>query len=305
MKAAYAEAPGGPEQVKVGELPDPDPGDDQVLIRNHAASVGPWDWKILAGRWGALTFPYIPGFEAAGVVEKAPRGSGFKPGDEVWGRVRQAYAEYIVTDGSSIVPKPEGVSFGQAASLVVAATTSYEGLVARLNLQSGETVLVTAAAGGVGSAGVQIAKACGATVIGVASPGNFDFVRELGAKEVFDYHEPDWPDKVLKVVPGGVDVLFDAAGKETGQQALKGLRDGGRGAFIAFPNPDWQAEGRGITGESFSAASSKEHLEAINQLLAEGKLKAEVTKTLPLDSAREALEESQKGHTRGKVVLEM
>jgi NADPH2:quinone reductase len=303
MRAAYTEAPGGPEQVKVGELPDPDPGTDKLLIRNHAAGLGPWDWKMLAGQWMPLTFPHILGFELAGVVEKAPEGSEFKPGDEVWGRAMGAYAELIVSDGRSIVPKPAGVSFEEAASLVVAGTTAYEGLIDRLNLQAGETVLVTAASGGVGSIAVQVAKAFDARVIGACSAGNFDYVRGLGADEVFDYGEAGWTDKVREGARGGVDVLFDAAGGETGQEALKALKDGGRGAFIAFPNPAWAGEDRGITGEVFSAASSREHLDAINKLIEDGKLKAQVTQTMPLDKAGQALGENQKGHTRGKIVL--
>lgn len=304
MKAAYTEEAGGPEHVKVGELPDPDPGDDKVLVRNHAAGLGPWDWKMLRGQWRKLTFPHIPGFELAGVVDKAPAGSGFSPGDEVWGRSFGAFAQYVAADPTGIVAKPPGISFAEAAALVVAGTTSYEGLVERAKLAPGETVLVTAAAGGVGSAAVQVARAGGARVFGVASARNFDFVRELGAEQVFDYAEDGWTARVLEAVPGGVDVLFDAVGSGTGQQALTALRDGGRGVFIAFPNPAFEAENRGIEGHSFSAASSREHLEALNQLISAGHLKAHLASTPPLDDARQALEENMAGHTRGKVVLD-
>ena len=303
MKAAYFEEAGGPDKIKVGELPDPDPGSDQVLVRNHAAGVGPWDWKIAEGRFYPLTSPHIPGFEAAGVVEKAPDGSGFSAGDEVWGRVVGAFAELVVSDGESLVPKPANVSFAEAAALVVAGTTAYEGLVDRLKLQAGETVLVVNAAGGVGSGAVQVATAFGARVIGVAGPDNLDYVRSLGADDVTDYHDAAWPDRVRELVPGGVDVVFDAIGSETGTQALKAVRDNGRGAFVAFPNPDWEAVGRGITGVSFSASAPKALMEALTRLIADGKLKAPVIKTMPLDQAGQALEENKKGHTRGKIVL--
>ena len=113
MKAAYAEAIGGPGQVKVGELPDPDPGDDKILIRNSAAGIGPWDWKRLAGMFGEATFPMIPSSEAAGVVAKAPDGSGFKPGDAVWGRVGSATPNTWRWDPTGLVPKPTEVSFGR------------------------------------------------------------------------------------------------------------------------------------------------------------------------------------------------
>ena len=303
MRAAYAEENGGPEVVKIGDLPKPEPGPDEVLVRNHAAGVGPWDWKMLAGMWMPLTFPHVPGFEAAGVVEQAPEGSEFKVGDEVWGRVEAASAEYVVSDGVSLVPKPSNVSFEEAAALVVAGSTSYEGLIDRMKLQPGETVLVTAAAGGVGNAAVQIAVAVGARVIGVASAPNHDFVRSLGASEVFDYHDSDWAEAVRKSVPDGADVLFDAAGGETGQAALKAIRDGGRAVFIAYPPPELATEGRGITGELFSANAPRERFEALNKLIEAGKLKPHVTASLPLEQAAEALKKSQEGHTRGKIVL--
>jgi len=303
MKAAFTEEAGGPEKIKVGDLPKPEPGPKGILVRNKAAAVGPWDWKMMLGQWITLEFPHIPGYEAAGVVEQAPDGSEFKPGDEVWGRVQGAYAEYVVSDGVSLVPKPSNISFEDAASLVVGASTAYEGIIDRMKLQANETILVTAAAGGVGSAAVQIAASTGARVIGVSSAGNRDYVLGLGADEVFDYNVDGWADAVREAVPGGVDVLFDAHGAETGEEALNALRDGGRGSFIAWPQPDWQAAGRGITGEGFSADGPRERFEAINKLVEAGKLKPQVTETVPLEETKKALEKSQTGHTRGKVVL--
>jgi NADPH2:quinone reductase len=303
LRAAYTETNGGPEVIRVGELPTPEPGPDKILIRNHAAGVGPWDWKALAGRWGELKFPHIPGAEAAGVVEQAPEGSEFKVGDEVWGRVRHAYAEYVLSDGVTLVRKPANISFEEAAALVIAAATAHEGLVEHLNLQPGETVIVTSAAGGVGSTAVQIAVALGARVVGVASATNHDFVRGLGAADVFDYHDSDWPEAVRKLLPAGADALFDSAGAETGAAALRALRDAGRASFVAYPPPDLDVEGREITGDFFSAKPTHARFVAINQLVTDGKLKAQVAEALPLDQAREALEKSRQGHTRGKIVL--
>jgi NADPH2:quinone reductase len=305
MRAAYTEEAGGLEKIRVGELPKPDPGPQGILVRNKAAAVGPWDWKGMLRPWRPLEFPHIPGYEAAGVVEKAPEGSEFKPGDEVWGLVGSAYAEYVVSDGQSLVPKPGNVTFEEAASLVIGAITAYEGIIDRMKLQPHETILVTAAAGGVGSAAVQIAASTGARVIGVAGGGNRDYVLGLGADEVFDYNDAGWAEAVREAVPGGVDVLFDAVGAETGEEALKTLRDGGRGAFIAWPQPDWQAAGRGITGEGFSANAPRERFDAINKLVEAGKLKPQVTETVPLEQTRKALEKSQTGHTRGKLVLKI
>ncbi|HXA43266.1 MAG TPA: NADP-dependent oxidoreductase [Candidatus Solibacter sp.] len=303
MKAAYVEAAGGPEQIRVGDLPAPEPRSDQLLVRNHAAGVGPWDWKALSGRWGELKFPHIPGAEAAGVVEQAPEGSRFSAGEEVWGRARHAYAEYIVSDGAALVPKPVGLSFEDAAALVISGATAHEGIIDRLRLQPGETIVVTSAAGGVGSAAVQIAASTGARVIGICSAGSFDDVRALGAAEVFDYHDAGWTDAVRDVVPGGADALFDSAGAETGQTALKALRDGARVSLVAYPMPDLSVEGRGISGEAFSAASTGATFAALGSLIEAGKLRSYATHVYPLEQAREALEASQAGHTHGKIVL--
>jgi NADPH2:quinone reductase len=303
MKAVYTEQDGGPEMVKVGDMPTPQPGPDELLIRNHAAAVGPWDWKMLAGSWMSLEFPHVPGFEVAGVVETAPNGSDYRPGDEVWGRATGAYAEYVVSDGDSLVLKPEGLSFEGASALVVPGTTAYEGIVERLGLQAQESILITAASGGVGSVAVQIAVSIGARVIGVASAVNHDFVRSLGASDVLDYHDTGWAGAARDLVEGGIDTLFDAIGGETGQAALKALRDGGRACFVAWPNPDVDVEGRGITGDMFAASSPRKRMEALNELVKAGKLKPQVTDTEPLENARDVLQKNQEGHTRGRVVL--
>jgi NADPH:quinone reductase-like Zn-dependent oxidoreductase len=303
MKAAYTEENGGTEKIKVGEVATPEPGPGELLIRNHAAAVGPWDWKMLAGRWMSLPFPHIVGVEVAGVVEKAPDTAEYRPGDRVWGRAHAAYAEYVVSDGESLVPIPEGLSFEGAASLVVPGTTAYEGIVERLDLQPQESILITAASGGVGSVAVQIAVSIGSRVIGVASAVNHDYLRSLGARDAFDYHDPGWPEAVRSVVEDGVDTLFDAVGGETGQAALSALRDGGRASLVAWPNPDIEIEGRGITGGSFSATSPRRRMLALVELIKAGKLKPQVFDTEPLENAREVLQKNQQGHTRGRVVL--
>jgi NADPH:quinone reductase-like Zn-dependent oxidoreductase len=258
---------------------------------------------MLGGRWRSLKFPHIIGVEVAGVVETAPDGSEYRPGDKVWGQARGAYAEYVVSNGESLVRMPDNLSFEEAAALVIPGTTAHEGIIERLDLQPQETILVTAAAGGVGSAALQIAASVGAKVIGVASAVNHDYVRSLGASDVFDYHDSGWPDAVRALVEDGVDTLFDAAGGTTGQAALKALRDGARASFVAWPNPDIEAEGRGITGESFSATSPRTRMEALNQLVKAGKLKGQVTEAEPLENAREVLEQNRQGHSRGRVVL--
>ena len=150
---------------------------------------------------------------------------------------------------------PASASFQEAAGLVISAGTAYEGLLDRGRLQAGETVLITAAAGGVGSAGVQIAVAHGARVLGVASAANHEYLRGLGASDVFDYHTADWAEQVRATVPGGVDVLLDCAGGQTRDEPIGAVRDGGRAYFIVLQSSPPQLE-RGITGESFAATAA-------------------------------------------------
>ena len=132
---------------------------------------------------------------------------------------------------------PGQASFPEAAGLVIGAGTAHEGLEDRGRLQAAETVLITAAAGGVGSAAVQIAAAMGARPLGVASPPNHDYLRSLGASEVFDYHAADWVPQAGAAVPGGVDLLLDCTGGHTRDQAIGAVRDGGRVISIVFPGP--------------------------------------------------------------------
>jgi NADPH:quinone reductase-like Zn-dependent oxidoreductase len=197
---------------------------------------------------------------------------------------------------------PATANFVEAASLVVGAGTAYEGLIDRGRLQDGETVLITAAAGGVGSAAVQIAAAAGARVVAVASPANRDFLLGLGASEVFDYHAAGWAQRVRAVVPGGVDLLFDGAGGQTRDQALDAVRDGGRAISIVLQGAPLRLE-RGITGESFAAHGGRQRLEQLAALVDAGQLRSQAETVLPLDRAREALARVAARHTRGKIVL--
>ena len=165
-------------------------------------------------------------------------------------------------------------------------------------------MLITAATGGVGSAAVQIAAAAGARVFGVASPANNDYLRGLGATQVFDYHAAGWAGQVRAAVPGGVDLLLDGAGGQTRDQAIGAVRDGGRAVFIVLQGPGARLE-RGITGEPFAAHVDRQRLEALRRLVETGRLRPQVEAVLPLDQAREALARVAGGHSRGKIALQI
>jgi NADPH2:quinone reductase len=305
MRVALVRRFGGIEDVEPGELPDPVPAAGQALVRVHGAGAGPWDVGFVGGAASGLALPFVPGFEVAGVVEAVGDGAGARPGERVYASlwpVGGGFAELALASADRLAPMPEGVSFAEAAALVIGGGTAYEGLVDRGRLRAGETVLITAAAGGVGTAAVQIAAAVGARPLGVASPANHDYLRSLGASEVFDYHSAGWVEQVRAAVPGGVDLLLDGAGGQTRDQAVGAVRDGGRAIFLVLAGPPAQLE-RGITGEAFAAHVGRQRLEALGRLVSAGRLRPQVEAVLPLDQAREALARVAARHTRGKIVL--
>src|SRR5579872_2764795 len=291
MRVALARKLDGIDSVEVGQLPDPEPGAGQALVRVHGAGVGLWDVGFLGGGFPGLAMPFVPGQEVAGVAEAVGDGAGVRPGERVYTVLFPAgggFAELALASADRLAAMPGAASFVEAAGLVISAGTAYEGLIDRGRLQAGETVLITAAAGGVGSAAVQIAVAHGARAVGVASSVNHDYLRDLGASAVFDYHAADWVQQVRATVPAGVDVLLDCAGGETRDQAIGAVRDGGRAYFIVLQSTPPVLE-RGITGESFAAHAGRQRLEELARLVDAGKLRPQVEAVLPLDQAREAL----------------
>lgn len=165
MRVALARQLGGIDRVELGELPDPAPAAGQALVRVHGAGVGLWDVGFLSGGFPGLALPFVPGQEVAGVVEAAGDGAGVQPGERVYASLFPAgggFAELALASADRLAPMPGQASFAEAAGLVIGGGTAYEALVDRGRLQAGETVLITAAAGGVGSAAVQIAAAMGA-----------------------------------------------------------------------------------------------------------------------------------------------
>ncbi len=305
MRVALVQELGGIDSVELRERPDPTPAAGQVVVRVRGAGVGPWDVATISGAFGQPALPYVPGFEVAGVVEAVGDGVEVRPGEQVWANLGTAgggFAEYALADADRLARMPERLSFEEAAGLVVGGGTAWDGLVDRGRLQAGETVLITAAAGGVGSAAVQLTAAVGARPLGVASPRNRDYLRGLGAGEVFDDHAGDWVQQVLAVVPGGVDVLFDAAGGQTRDQAVGAIREGGRAIFLVGPPAQLR---QGVVAESLDADVTRQVLDAIGRLVDEGKLRPQIEAVLPFEQVREALERVAGRHTRGKIVLQI
>lgn len=304
MRAVVVEQWGGPETLVEREVERPVPGLNEVLVRVHAAGVNPVDWKTRASgaliEWG--TVPVV-GWDVSGTVEAVGPGVGqFRPGDEVFGmplfpRQAGAYAEFVVAPARHLAPKPAGLTHTEAAALPLAALTAWQALVDTADVRPGERVLVHAAAGGVGHLAVQIAKARGAYVIGTASAGKHDLVRELGADEVIDYRAVRFEDVVSEI-----DVVLDGIGGETAERSLKVLRPGGR--LITLPGPDdVPAAGDGVRAVWVLVEPDHLGLREIAALVERGELKPVVGATVPLAEAAKAHELGEQGGVTGKIVL--
>jgi len=306
VKAMAINRYGGPEVLEQMDLPTPKIGMDGILVRVKAAGVNPVDWKIRQGYLDAAFpshFPLVPGWDVAGVVESVgPAVTAYAPGDEVIGYVRRdhiqhgTYAQLVPAPERALAHKPPGLDWAQAAALPLVALTAYQALKAA-NVASGETVLVNAAAGGVGHVAVQLARLLGAIrVIGTASEGNHDFVRQLGAEPVA-YGE-GMVERVRQLAPEGVDMALDAVGGDAIEASASLVKQADRLVSIT----DAAAVKR-LGGRYVFVRPDPADLAVLAAYAEGGQLKLHIERTFPLADAAEAQRLVQRGHVRGKVVL--
>jgi NADPH:quinone reductase-like Zn-dependent oxidoreductase len=307
MKAVRIHRYGGPEVLRYEEAPRPEPGRGEVLIRVHGAGVNPVDWKVREGYARDFlkhALPLVPGWDVSGVVEAAgPDATRWKPGDELFSRpdiARDgAYAEFLVVRESEAARKPQSLDHLQAAAVPLAALTAWQALFDAAGLGPGQTVLIHAAAGGVGHFAVQLAKWKGARVIGTASAGNHAFLRTLGADDTIDYTTTRFEEVVRDA-----DVVLDTMGGDTQQRSWKTLREGGILSTILAPPPEEAVPPEKRLGYTFVQPNA-EQLSEIATLIDAGKVRTVVETVLPLPEARSAQDRSQAGHVRGKIVLQV
>ncbi|WP_371100282.1 NADP-dependent oxidoreductase [Streptomyces sp. PU_AKi4] len=305
MKAISYSRYGGPEVLGLGEVDDPRVGPDSVLVRVRAAAVNPVDWKCREGYLDPIlqpVFPVIPGWDVSGVVVRpGPAVPEFAAGDEVIGYVREdvlsrgTFAEYVAAPARTLARKPRALSFEEAAGLPLAGLTAYQVLHRVLEVKRGETVLVHAAAGGVGSIAVQLAAHLGARVIGTASERNHDFVRGLGGEPVS--HGEGLAERVRGLAPEGVDAVFDSVGGDALKTSANLLAPEGRLASITDP------EVVGYGGRYWFVRPDPQDLQHLSDLADQGTVTIHVSETFPLDRAADAHRLSQEGRTRGKIVV--
>ncbi|GAB2607815.1 NADP-dependent oxidoreductase [Streptomyces capparidis] len=307
MRTISQRTVGGPEVLEVVEVERPTPGRGEVLVRVHAAGVNPADRKVRSGYVRLFGDPpFTLGHEFSGVVaEVGEEAGGFRPGDAVFGWVtppRGAHADYVVVPRTSLAAKPVSVEHVHAAALPIAGLTAWQALVGVAGVGPGQRVLVLGAAGGVGHLAVQIAKARGAHVIGVARAAKHGFLRELGADELVDHTVEDF------ARARDVDVVLDTVSGETGVRALATLRPGGTlidVVGIGFDRTEVArraaASGRRFVERNLEPAPGD--LEALAGLVDREGLRPFVEETLPLAEAAKAHELGESGRVRGKIVL--
>jgi NADPH:quinone reductase-like Zn-dependent oxidoreductase len=297
MQAVVMHETGDLDVLRYEEIDRPEPGDGEVLIKVHAASVNPADWKL---RRGFMTkrLPAVLGYDVSGTVETS-LADGFAEGDEVFGSSASGgYAEYSTASARVIAKKPEGVSHEQAAAIPVAGLTAWQALFDRAALVSGQSALVAGAAGGVGHFAVQFAKVAGARVIGTGSARNRDFVLGLGADEYVDYTQQEVGEAV-----SGADIVFDTVGGDTTASLLPAVLEGGMLVTIAGAPPEAAARERGVRAELLVMSPKSEQLARIAELVAGGDVRVEIAEAMPLADVKRAHELSESGHVRGKLVL--
>ncbi|GEA82149.1 NADP-dependent oxidoreductase [Cellulomonas uda] len=305
MRAITYSRYGGADVLELTEQPTPKVGADTVLVRVRAASVNPVDWKLRQGYLDAIMdvrFPVVPGWDVAGVVESVGLDTPeLQVGDEVFGYVRKdwvhggTFAEYVSAPVRTLARKPTTLSFEEAAAVPLAGLTAYQSI-RRAGVTAGQTVLVHAAAGGVGGFAVQIAAALGATVVGTASEANHEYLRALGAQAVT--YGDGLVERVRALAPDGVDVVLDYGSPDAVATAPSVLRAGGTIASIVDAKARDELGGHYVWVRPDSA-----DLAALGALIDDGKVGVEVAQVFDLADAAAAHEASASGHVRGKVVV--
>jgi len=313
MKAMVIDRFGGSEVMRWTEVPTPSPAPGEVLIRIHATSVNPVEWKIREGGLAKLfpcTFPLILGWDAAGTIAALGEGvTTFAIGERVWAYCRKpdiqwgTYAEYVTMTAEAVAPMPANLSFAQASTIPLVGLTSWQTLFDVAEIRPGQTALIHAGAGGIGSLAIPLAKWAGATVISTARVANHDYVRGLGADHVIDYTAEDFVAATRAVAPGGVDFVFGTVGGEVLTRSYETVKPGGILVSITDKTDPGLAERLGIRVKYVFVQPNGAQLRRLAGLVDSGTLAAPEIEEMKLPQAAEALERSRAGHVRGKIVL--
>jgi alcohol dehydrogenase len=332
MKAFIIDSYKPKDGGRIGDVPEPEVLEDDVLVRVHAASINQLDTKIRDGEFKQiLTYrtPFVLGHDVAGVVTKiGSRVKRFKPGDEVYARPADyrigAFAEFIAIDEKDVAIRPKDLTMEEAASIPLVGLTAWQALIERANLKKGQKVFIQAGSGGVGTIAIQLAKHIGATVATTTSAENFEMVKNLGADVVIDYKKDDF-EKILN----DYDVVLNSQDAKTLEKSLRVLKPGGKLVSISGP-PDadfaeaaglsWilklvmrflsygirkKAKRGGVTYSFLFMRANGSQLGEITSLIDSGIIRPVIDKVFPFESIKEALAYVESGRARGKVVVKM
>jgi NADPH2:quinone reductase len=318
MKAIRVDAFGGPDVLRLEEVPNRQPGRGEVVVRIHAAGVNPVETYIRAGKYARLPeLPYTPGNDGAGVIEQVGADvSEFKAGDRVYtgGSLSGTYAEFALCKKEQVHPLPVNISFAQGAAMGTPYATAYRGLLQRAGAKAGETVLVHGASGGVGTAAVQLARAHGLRVFGTAgSEQGITLAREQGAHEVFDHRAADHFEEIIKATGGGgVDVIVELLANVNLGKDLTVLAKNGRVVIIGSRGPveinprdtmQREADIRGMILPNTPPAEMASIHAALVAGLENGTLRPVIGKEFPLAEAARAHQAVLESGALGKIVL--
>lgn len=332
MKAFILDRYGKKERLRIGEVPEPELREGDVLVQVHAAGVNPVDFKIRNGELKVVLpyrLPLILGNDVAGVVVRVgPAVRRFKPGDEVYARPEKnrigTFAEFISMNEDAVAIKPQKLTMEGAASIPLAGLTAWQALIERANLKQGQKVLIHAGSGGVGTFAIQLAKHVGAVVATTTSTPNLDWVKALGADLVIDYSKDDFA-----TVLSDYDVVLDSLGGEALEKSLQVLKPGGKVISISGPpDPDFardlgsswmleqvmrllsypirrKARHHRMSYSFLFMKASGDQLREIGRLIDSGVIRAVVDRVFPFESTNEALVYVERGRAKGKVVVKV
>ncbi|MCE7790885.1 zinc-binding dehydrogenase [Salipaludibacillus sp. CUR1] len=323
MKALALEEAGG--NLKVMDVPIPEPEADQVLVKVHSVGLNPVDYKLANSPLPEWQFPHIPGLDVAGVVEKTGENvTGWQPGDKVYYHGSLAhqggFAEYSMARQDVLAPLPEGLSFNEAAALPTPAFTAYQSLNRKVPLRKGQTILVQAGAGGVGGFAIQLAHLKGLDIITTCSPENADHVKKLGASKVIDYNTENVVEEVHKYTEGrGVDIVMDMVGGQTVSEAMDMLAFNGHLVSVVELPDMSQYEPKSLalsihevalgfvyrTDDERQIADLGHIAREVGELASSKKLDPLLEEVVTLDAVPETLSKINEGHVRGNIVCQI
>ena len=311
MKAVKINSYGGPEVLEIKEaLSSPTPLKNQIQVEVHAASINPYDVKIVSGLYKdymPLEFPAVPGGDYAGVIASLGEGvADFKVGDKVYGSANVlsggtgSFAEIAIANVKNSAHMPGSINFEDAAALPVVGSSVVQALEQHIKLKKGQKILIHGGAGGIGHLAIQLAKSIGAWVATTVDSDDVDYVKTLGADEIIDYKKQNF-----EVVLKDYDAVYDLVGGETTEKSFKVLKKGGvLVSMLGAPN-DELAKKYGVTTVGQGTKTETANLTRVAELVDSGKMKVHVDKVFPLDEVKEAFAYQKENSPQGKVVLKI